>query len=80
MLSRPKYILTREEEKRYKIIKQTYDNAVSNGDENVYLIKGTKLMKMAKSDGTVDNCHPTDLGFASMANALIPVIKKALNL
>ena len=75
LLSRPKFQLTPEEEKRFEVIKQTYDNAVYNGDKNVYLVKGTELMKMAKWDGTVDNCHPTDLGFASMAAALIPVIK-----
>ena len=78
LLSRPKYQLNPEEEKRFEIMKQTYDHAVCSGDENVYLIKGTKLMEAAKSDGTVDNCHPTDLGFASMATALIPVIRKIL--
>ena len=76
LLSRPKYQLNPEEEKRFEIIKQTYDNAVCSGDENVYLIKGTKLMEVAKWEGTVDNCHPTDFGFVSMANALIPVISK----
>ena len=76
LLSRPKYLLNLEEEKRFEIIKRTYDNAVCSGDENVYLIKGTKLMEVAKWEGTVDNCHPTDFGFVSMANALIPVISK----
>ncbi len=78
LLSRPKYILTQEEQKRFEIIKQTYDNAVSDGDHNVYLIEGAELMKMAKWEGTVDNCHPTDFGFASMATVLIPIIKNIL--
>lgn len=78
LLSRPKYRLNEEEEKRFSIIRQTYDNAVNSGDKNVYILKGTKLMEMAKSDGTVDNCHPTDFGFSSMATALIPVIKEIL--
>ncbi len=36
----------------------------------MYLISGVELMEMAKGDGTVDDCHPNDLGFASMAKAL----------
>ena len=75
MLSRPKYRLTDDEEKRFEIIQKTYKNAKANGDHNVYLIKGTKLMEIAKFEGTVDNCHPNDLGFYSMAQALIPEIK-----
>ncbi len=78
MLSRPKFRLNKEEEQRFDIIKETYEKAVNNGDKNVYLLKGSELMKMAKQDGTVDNCHPNDFGFASMATALIPVIKDIL--
>ncbi len=78
-LSRPKYLLNSEEEKRFEIIKQTYENAVYDGDKNVYLLKGTELMKTAKWDGTVDNVHPNDFGFRSMASALIPIIKEILH-
>ena len=66
-------------EKRFEIIKQTYENAVYDGDKNVYLLKGTELMKTAKWDGTVDNVHPNDFGFRSMASALIPIIKEILH-
>jgi hypothetical protein len=38
--SRPKYYLTKEEKVRFKVIKQTYDNAIANGDKNVYLLGG----------------------------------------
>ena len=79
MMSRPKYKLNKEEKARLDIIKTTYNNAISNGDKNVYLIEGRALMRLAKADGTVDNCHPTDLGFYSMASAIIPVLKKILN-
>ena len=30
-------------------------------------------MKYAKTEGTVDGCHPNDLGFYSMAKALMDV-------
>ena len=69
-MSRPKYYLTDEEQQRLDIIRKTYDNAVAAGDTNVYILNGRQLMEMAKNEGTVDNCHPTDLGFASMAKAL----------
>lgn len=71
-MSRPKYYLTGEDEdrERLEIIRTTYNNAIESGDKNVYLLTGSQLMEMAKNEGTVDNCHPTDLGFASMAKAL----------
>ena len=78
MLSRPKFILTDDEEKRLNIIKATYRNAVENGDKNVYLIDGRTLMKSAECEGTVDNCHPNDLGFMSIANELGELLQKIL--
>ena len=78
MLSRPKYYLTEAEKKRLEIVKKTYENALARGDKNVYFIPGPSLMKYAKDEGTVDGCHPTDLGFYSMAKVIIPTIKKIL--
>lgn len=69
-MSRPKYYLTSEEKERLEIIRTTYTNAVDSGDKNVYMLDGRQLMEFAGNEGTVDNCHPTDLGFASMAKAL----------
>ena len=76
IMSRPKYTLTADEKKRLAVIKQTYENALASGDKNVYLITGRELMKIAKNDGTVDNCHPNDLGFYSMAKSLLKVLKQ----
>lgn len=75
MMSRPKFYLTAEEEQRLEIITKTYNNAISNGDKNVYLIDGKKLTELCGNEGTVDSCHPTDFGFASMAEALAKVLK-----
>lgn len=76
LMSRPKYNLTLEEKERRSIIENTYNNAISQGDKNVYFIDGRELTKLCNGDGTVDNCHPTDFGFASIAKALCGVIEK----
>ena len=75
MLSRPKRYYNQDEEKRFAIIQATYENAIAKGDKNVYLIDGRTLMQVADSEGTVDGCHPTDLGFFSIAQELIKQFK-----
>ena len=75
MMNRPKIRLTDEEKKRHKIIATTYNNAIERGDKNVYFLSGYELMALAQNDGTVDNCHPNDLGFFSMARALGDLIE-----
>lgn len=74
IMSRPKHFLTEEEKTRRSIIETTYLNAVAAGDKNVYFIDGEALTDLCKDSGTVDNCHPTDFGFASIAKALTEVI------
>lgn len=78
MMTRPKYYPTAEEVERMTIIETTYKNALAAGDKNVYFITGRELMAMAHDEGTVDSCHPTDLGFTSMAMALEPLLAKLL--
>lgn len=78
VMSRPKFLLTNNEEMRLEIIKRTYSNAIANGDKNVYFIDGRKLMELAENEGTVDNCHPTDFGFASMAKCVGTLLEKIL--
>ena len=78
IMSRPKYYLNDEEQIRRDVIIRTYQNARENGDKNVYFIDGRALMMLAENEGTVDNCHPNDLGFASMAQALIILLKKII--
>ena len=76
MMSRPKYRLNEDEIIRREIVRTTYFNALNSGDKNVRFIDGPELMATAKNDGTVDGCHPNDLGFFSMATALEPVLKE----
>ncbi len=78
MMSRPKYELLLIEGKRLDVIRRTYQNALDAGDRNVYLVEGRTLMAIAENNGTVDDCHPNDLGFFSMAKALEGVLKNIL--
>ena len=68
--------LTYKEWQRVDIAKATYENAVAAGDKNVYFIPGYELMEFAGEEGTVDLCHPTDLGFASMTKRLSAELEK----
>ncbi len=63
---------------RFNVIRATYDYGRANGDENLYFIDGYELMQLCGNEGTVDGCHPTDLGFFSMAQTMYPVLKKIL--
>lgn len=74
MLGAPKYDYPKD---RFAVIKATYDNAKARG-ENVYLLNGKQLMELAGYDGTVDYCHPNDLGFVSMAKAVGDVLEEIL--
>ena len=75
IMLRPKFYLSNTENQRFSVIKSTYDNAVSRGDKNTYLIDGKALMRLALDNGTVDDCHPNDLGFMSMADAITEVLR-----
>ena len=77
-MTAPKFDRNSDFEKRVEIISDTYNTALADGDKNVYFITGQDLLMGVGDEGLVDNCHPTDLGFWSMANALLPVLKSAL--
>jgi hypothetical protein len=64
---------------RRDIVKATYENAVRDGDKNVYFIDGETLF--GEEDWhicTVDSCHPNDLGHYRMAKRVLPVLQKLL--
>ncbi len=76
LMSRPKFTLNEDDRRRLRIIEKTYDNAKAAGDDNICLVDGPTLMALAGDEGTVDGCHPNDLGFFSMAAALEPVLRR----
>jgi hypothetical protein len=64
---------------RRDIIYTTYKNAVDSGDKNVYFIDGSQLFYGKYAfDCLVDYCHPTDLGFTHMADAVLRELEKCL--
>lgn len=65
--------------RRRAIIRQTFDNAVKNGDKKVWFVDGETLFgKDLRDCCTVDGCHPNDLGFYRMYKTILPVLKEAL--
>ena len=75
-MSRPLKNRNCDDNRRMEIIKATYENALARGDKNVYFLDGDDLTALCGNEGTVDNCHPTDYGFASMADAIIKLCEK----
>ena len=64
---------------RRDIIKRTYDNAVAAGDKHVYFVDGLSFFdQIPRKFCTVDNVHPTDLGFHLMYLKILPVLQQAL--
>ena len=62
--------------KRRKTIITTYNNAIADGDKNVYFLDGLDIFRIAGGcDCTVDGTHPNDLGFWCIGQAMIKVIK-----
>ena len=78
MITAPKHSMPDGFVERKNIIKQTYDNAKATGDKNVYIIFGDTFFDGIGDDFSVDNVHPTDLGFDYMTKVIYPVIKNAL--
>ena len=76
IMSKPKFELDAYQIKRLEIIRKTCDNARAAGDRNVYFIDGRELFSLCEHEGLVDGCHPTDLGFFSMAKKLVEVIEE----
>lgn len=76
LLSRPVHDVDEATDPRCAVIISTYNEARMAGDENVYFIPGSSLMELCGSEGTVDACHPTDLGFYSMASKILEFIKQ----
>lgn len=65
--------------KRIAIVRKTYENAVNNGDKNVYFVDSSDFFTPEMRDlYSVDNLHPNDLGQFSMAETIYPVVKHAV--
>ena len=66
-------------QQRRDVIRATYDRAVAAGDKKVWWLEGRDMMlPYGGIECTVDERHPTDLGFWVMANAMEPVLREML--
>lgn len=63
---------------RREIIYRTYQNALARGDRKVRFLDGGALFDRYENVGTVEGCHPNDLGFAIMADAVKPILAEML--
>lgn len=75
-ISMPTAKRTDDVKRRFEIIKNTYDTAKSEGDNNVYLLNGGDFFPFESNEFTVDDCHPTDMGFYFMAKGIYPTLKE----
>ena len=72
-ITRPGFRYNADEVARRDIVLNTYNNAKARG-ENVYFVDGETIFGIFGGDGgSVDGCHPNDLGFACVAAALDPI-------
>ena len=79
MVTRPGFFYNPNEIERRAIIMESYLKALRSGDKNVWFVDGAAFFKgMELGDWSVDNCHPTDVGFAAMAESIGEVIGKLL--
>ena len=62
------------------IIKATYEQALAEGDANVYFIQGDDFYTDDYPDlNTVDSVHPNDLGMYYIAKTVYPLLKQVLD-
>ena len=78
-VTRPVACTSEDTDRRYAIIRKTYETAKEEGDKNVYFVDGrTFFPENLRYRCQVDGCHPTDLGFYYMAEKIGGVIEKIL--
>ena len=66
---------------RRELIRKNVETLQAEGDTNIYWLDGAALYAGEDWDScTVDGCHPNDLGFWRMAQAMEPAIRKLLGM
>ena len=64
---------------RREVVYESFCRARANGDKNVYYIDGASIFRGPYQNMcTVDSCHPNDLGFALMADAITAELERAM--
>jgi lysophospholipase L1-like esterase len=79
IVSTPRYLLDTSRQKRYEIVRETYEYAIASGDNNVYYVSEEELYDGdVREIATVDGVHPNDAGFLSMAQKIGNVLAQVL--
>ncbi len=80
MLSRPNVEYDQlDAARRREVIYRTYENAVKDGDRNVYFVDGVRMFGDSDRDAcTEDTIHPNDIGYLRIANTLAPILQHAI--
>lgn len=66
-------------EPRRKIVLESYNRGIAEGDKNLYFIDGSTIYDDEfRNELTYDNCHPNDAGYICMAKSFGKVIRKIL--
>ncbi len=78
MITAPKVNRDDSWQRRYEIIKRTYENAIAVGDKNVYFLDGAAPLREIGPEYFVDGVHPSDLGFYLMAKAVAKILSPIL--
>ena len=64
---------------RNTLVKPTYEKLLKEGWKNLYFLSSEAQMD-DDFEGTVDGCHPNDLGMAAMAKAFGQAVREALGM
>ncbi len=79
LLSMPVSHLKGDNKERIEIIRETFESAKAQGDKNVYFVSGKDLIDEEIAEvWSVDDCHPNDSGFVSMAREIIRIFKEKI--
>ena len=79
IMSRPKISNDLDTAQRFSVIMNTFMNAKKSGDNKVWLINGANIFDGVYRDCcTHENCHPNDLGYMKMAEAVSAILKEHL--
>lgn len=70
---------TEDDLARIAVVRQTYENALRNGDQNVFFVDSRNFFTPEFRDlYAVDYLHPNDLGQMSMAQVIFPAVQAAV--
>lgn len=79
LLSRPDFWNGADCPRRRDVVRATYAAARAAGDERVFFVDGETLFGREHRDAcSIDRCHPNDLGFYRMFQAVLPALQAAL--